>query len=70
MILREKKEVSSATNPSDHMPKTQWEEYATLENAERVRSDVSAIVKELHVAAGLGDHPFIHGATVSGISLK
>jgi len=70
VILREKKEVSSATEPSDHTPKTQWEEYATLENAERIRGDVSAIVKELHIAAGLGDYPFIHGSTVSGMSLK
>ena len=70
VILREKKDVSSSTNPSDHNPKTEWEEFTTLDNAERMRADIKAIVKELHVAAGLGDYPFVHGATVSSLSLK
>src|SRR5690606_18990542 len=64
VILRETKEVSSSSEPHEHTPKADWEEYATQENAERAQADVSEIVKELHKTAGLGDHPFMHAASI------
>ena len=69
-ILKETKEVSSSDDLHAHSPKAHWEEYCTLENAERVREDISRIVKELHAAAGLGDFPFIHGISIGSVSMK
>lgn len=70
VILREAKEVNSWTEPSDHRPQAPWEEYASLENAERARKDISAIIKELHIAAGLGDYPFLHAPAIGSMTLK
>lgn len=70
VLLRETKEVSSATEPHEHTPKADWEEYATQDNAERAKTDVSEIIKELHQAAGLGDHPFMHAVSIGTVSMK
>jgi hypothetical protein len=70
VILRETKEVSSLSDPHDHTLKAEWEEYATLENADMAKADVSDIIKELHVAAGLGDYPFIRAPAIGSLSLK
>lgn len=69
-ILKEAKEVSSQDDPYNHIPKAHWEEYCTLDNAKRAKEDVSAVIMELHVAAGLGDYPFVHGVGVGSLSLK
>lgn len=47
-----------------------WEEYCTLKNARRARDDVSKAIKELHVAAGLGDNPFQHGLKKISVRLS
>ncbi|MVF22778.1 hypothetical protein EVC37_14315 [Methylocaldum sp. BRCS4] len=70
VILEESKEVSSKDEPHRHTPKAHWEEYCTESNAKRAEEDVSAIIKEMHEAAELGDYPFIHGVGVGSISLK
>lgn len=69
-ILEEEKEVSSRSQRHAHTPKAHWEEYCTEDNASRAEKDVTAVIKELHVAAGLGDYPFIHGVGVGSLSLK
>ena len=68
-VLRETKQVSSLDNPHDHSPKAHWEEYSVLDNAKRAKEDVSKIVSELHVAANLGEYPFIHGVVVGSLSI-
>jgi hypothetical protein len=48
------------------MPKTKWEEFCTLDNAQRAYDDTKKIITELHRKANLGegDNPFLS----SGIS--
>lgn len=69
-ILKETKKVSSKDDPYQHSPKTRSEEYCTLKHAKRAKEDISEIIKELHREAGLGDYPFIHGATIGSLSLN
>jgi hypothetical protein len=69
-VLNETKEVSAQSDPFDHRPKTDWEEYCTLENAKRAKVDVCAIVEELHIAAGEGRAPFMSGMTIGTIQIK
>ncbi len=69
-ILEETKAVSSQDEPYQHTPRAHWEEFCTLENAKRAKQDVSAVIKELHVAAGLGDYPFVHGVGIGSVSVN
>lgn len=69
-ILEETKEVSSQDEPYRHSPKAHWEEYCTLDNAKRAKDDISKVIEELHIAAGLGDYPFIHGVGTGSLSMK
>ena len=69
-ILEVEKEVSSQTQRHEHTPKAHWEEYCSEESALRAEKDVTAVIKELHIAAGLGDYPFVHGVGVGSLSLK
>jgi hypothetical protein len=69
-ILQETKEVSSLEDPYEHTPKTQWEEFLTLENAKLSAEDVKKIINELHTAAGMKDPPFSHGMAVGSITIK
>jgi hypothetical protein len=62
--------VSSQNDPFEHRPKAIWEEYCTLENAERAKKDIEKIIIELHQKAGLGDYPFTHGIGSYELSLK
>lgn len=61
--------VDAEAEPHDLMPQAHWEEFCTWENADRVRTDVSAVVTQMHDAAGLGGYPFIPGAAVGGLSI-
>jgi hypothetical protein len=69
-ILKETKEVSWQDDPHIHKPRTEWEEYCEIGNAKRAKVDISEVIKELHKTAGLGDHPFMHGMTITSVSLK
>jgi hypothetical protein len=69
-ILKKTKVVSSQDDPHIHAPRTEWEEYCELDSAKRAKEDISEVIKELHKAAGLGGDPFMHGMTVSSISIK
>lgn len=69
-ILKETKTVSSQDDPYIHTPRTEWEEYCELVNAKRAKEDISKVITELHKTAGLGNHPFMHGMTVSSTSTK
>jgi len=69
-ILKKEKVIDSQDSPHAHIPKTEWEEYCKLKNAKRAKEDISEIIKELHKEASLGDHPFMHGLTISSVSLK
>lgn len=69
-ILKETKAVRSQDDPHTHSPRTEWEEYCELDNAKRAKEDISEVIKELHKAAGLGDHPFMHGMAIGSVSLK
>jgi hypothetical protein len=70
IVLKASKEVDAYDEPHEHMPKAQWEEYCTTGNAARAKEDISAVIVELHEAAGLGDYPFIHGVGISSLTLK
>lgn len=70
IVLKNSKDVSSDNEPYQHMPKAEWEEYSTIENAERARGDISAVIVELHRAAGLGNYPFIRGVGIGSMSIK
>ena len=70
VVLKNSKDISSDDDPYKHIPKAAWEEYGTIENAERAKEDVSAMIVELHKAAGLGDYPFVHGVGIASLSLK
>lgn len=67
-VLEVEKSVSSGDDPHTHSPETHWEEFCTLDNAKRAKEDLNLILSELHKKAGLGNHPFIQGMTVSSIS--
>jgi hypothetical protein len=69
-ILKEEKEVSSRSQRHEHTPRAHWEEYCTEQNAKRAADDVTAVIKELHLVAGLGDYPFIHGVGMGSMSMK
>lgn len=69
VVLKITKDVSSSDEPWDHEPKTDLEEYCTEDNAVRAREDIEKIIIELNETAGAGPYPFIHGMTVSSISV-
>ena len=68
-ILKVTKKVDPNCDPYDCSPKTHWEEYCTIENAERVKEDISAIIAEIHEKAGLGKYPFIGGMTIASMNV-
>jgi hypothetical protein len=70
VVLKNSKDISSDDEPYEHIPRAEWEEYSTIENAERAKADISSVIVELHKAAGLGDYPFIHGVGVGSVSMK
>jgi hypothetical protein len=70
VVLKNSKDVSSDDEPYQHVPRAEWEEYSTIENAERVKEDISAVIVELHKAAGLGEYPFIHSVGIGSMSMK
>ena len=67
--LTESRKVSSDDNPSDHAPKTFIEEHCTIPNTRRFMEDLDLIIIELNIAVGLGDYPYVNGATVSTLRL-
>lgn len=69
-VLEEFKPVNADDDPYEHAPRTHWEEFCTLENAERSKHDIDEIVTELNVEAGLGKYPFLSGMTIGSIRLK
>lgn len=69
-ILEETKKVDSKCDPYSCSPKTHWEEYCTIENAERAKEDITVIITEIHEKECLGAYPFISGMTVASISIK
>jgi hypothetical protein len=70
VVLKNSKDVSSDDEPYQHIPRAEWEEYSTIENAERAQEDISEVIIELHRAAGLGDYPFIQGVGIGSMSIK
>jgi len=69
-ILEKTKKVDTNSDPYDHSPKTHWEEFCTITNAEKSKDDIEQIITELHNAAGLGNYPFINGMTVASMDIK
>src|SRR5690606_32340455 len=69
-VLNETKQVAADADPHEFLPRAHWEEYCTFDNATRAREDVHKIVEELHLAAGEGDFPFIHGIGIGSLSLE
>lgn len=69
-MLEETKIVSSKCEPHHHTPESFWEKYCTLKNAKRAKEDIEAIIIALHTKAGLGDYPFVHGVTISSVSIN
>ncbi len=54
-------------NPWPYRAETRWEKYCILENAERARKDVRAIVYSIHEATKfLGEMPFTFGLDIGG----
>lgn len=70
VVLRASKAVSATDDPYAHMPRADWEEYSTPENAEKAQKDVSDVIVEMHRAAGKGDYPFIHGVGIGSMRVK
>ena len=70
MVIEEAREVPTDSDLLQHQPKAHWEEFCTIENAMRSNEDASAIIHELHKAAGLGAHPFQHGVGSGTLSVK
>lgn len=68
--LEETKSISSTDRRSAHSPKTEWEKYCNLEQAKRAKEDITKIIIKVNVAAGLGNQPFKHGATVAISKLR
>lgn len=60
-VVTETKEVDATVEPYELTPKAHWEEFCTLENAERAREDIRRIIQDLHAKSGDGNYPFIHG---------
>src|SRR3546814_10061549 len=52
-ILTESKQVSPGHAPSDAGLLSTWEEYCTLQNAERASDDVTAVMEALHEKSGI-----------------
>ena len=48
---------------------TEWEKYLDLNKAIQVQEDITVIITEAHIAAGQGEVPFTHGATVAVVTL-
>lgn len=47
---------------------TKWEEFCTLENAERCYADIMEAIEELNKVSGEGNYPFISGMTKGSMS--
>ena len=60
-ILTKTEKVPFNSKPQDHTPKPFWEEYSTIENAERVRDDIGKIITEISEKAGIGNQPLLAG---------
>src|SRR3546814_20311143 len=60
-ILTESKQVSPGHAPSDAGLLSTWEEYCTLQNAERASDDVTAVMEALHEKSGIEHHLFMSG---------
>lgn len=43
-----------------YMIGSEWMNFCTVENAERIFSSTEQVITELYQAAGLGDYPFLH----------
>ena len=69
-VIEETRKVPLGSDLMQFQPKAHWEEFCTIENAVRSKEDVSAIIHELHSAAGLGAFPFQHGAGSGTLSLN
>jgi hypothetical protein len=67
--LDEEKEVNSIDDVW-YWPLTEWEKFCTLQNAERAKRDITAIIIDLHKQAGLTDDPFAPPSSSSSIRLK
>lgn len=67
-ILQAEKVIAADDDPMSHAPKTKWESYCTVENAEQALEDVTSIIEGLHAAAGLESHALGFGITSSSIS--
>lgn len=70
VLVRTEVEVSASVDPHTLSPTAEWEDYTTVENAQRAQEDITAIIVELHNAAGLGPHPFVHGVALGTLTLK
>ncbi len=60
-ILKDQKSVKIKADKDiyDYIPKSEEEEYCTLDNAKRAKEDIEIIITEIHKKANLGDYPFI-----------
>ncbi len=56
----------------EELPKTKWEKYCTLENAERAKTDVKKMITKLHKKAGYDEDTLFHSgiSTMSGTMLN
>lgn len=54
-------EVQSGLSISDSIPGAKWQEFATVETAEKLLTDAEVIIRELHKASGFADDPFLSG---------
>lgn len=62
-VLSYTAKVETTVKIEDFVPREHWEDFCSLDNAEKVRSDLEEIIVELNVAAGEGNYPFTRGIT-------
>lgn len=61
-------EVTAEAKFEEKAPHAKWEDFCTIEDAERANDDIVKMIIELHRAAKLDDAPFVMGFTTASKS--
>lgn len=68
-VLKVEKDIHILDDPWRHVPKADWEEYATLANAKMAYEDVRGAINAISVAGGYGEELMLRGTTLVHKSL-
>jgi hypothetical protein len=67
--LTKNEEVDIDMEIKDRYPKTEWEHYCNIKNAERAKEDIEEMIRELHKKSGNEGDAFESGITFGHMSL-